>query len=68
MITVNELKSKLAEEDVFLQVALPSCDLIPEHFHVTEVGKVQKIVFIFDFKCDFIKVKLLYCFFSVSNK
>jgi hypothetical protein len=42
MITVNELKSKLAEDDVFLQVALPSCDLIPEHFHVTEVGKVQK--------------------------
>lgn len=31
-----------SNEDAHLYISLPSGELVPNHFHVTEVGKVQK--------------------------
>ena len=51
---VETLESKL---DYSLSVSLPSGRLIPAHFHITEVGRVQK-TFI---DCGGTKRELVYC-------
>ena len=40
-MTLNELKFQL-QKQTSLSFELPSGDLVPNHFHVTEVGKVTK--------------------------
>jgi hypothetical protein len=40
-MTLNELKYQL-QKQTSLSFELPSGDLVPNHFHVTEVGKVTK--------------------------
>lgn len=43
MITVKELKeSLLLNSGLPIRIVTPSCHLVPDHFHVTEVGRVQK--------------------------
>ncbi|NQY08470.1 MAG: hypothetical protein HRT71_03035 [Flavobacteriales bacterium] len=39
---VSEFKKKLVESDT-LVFELPNGELVPSHFHVTEVGQVEKI-------------------------
>jgi hypothetical protein len=42
-MNVGELKTALAEvPDAALHLMLPSGDFVPAHFHVTEIGRVQK--------------------------
>ena len=38
---LSEVKSKLAEIEA-LKFQLPNGTFVPEHFHVTEVGMIQK--------------------------
>ena len=40
-MTINEFKKLLAESKE-IAFKLPNGDLVPSHFHVTEVGRVQK--------------------------
>ena len=41
---LSELKSLLAtHSDLFFRIALPDGNAVPVFFHVTEVGRVQKI-------------------------
>ncbi|WP_296317705.1 DUF6428 family protein [Winogradskyella sp. UBA3174] len=40
-MTLNEIKSKLAELKT-IAFQLPDGSLVPNHFHVTEVGKISK--------------------------
>ncbi|WP_437229908.1 DUF6428 family protein [Planctomicrobium sp. SH661] len=43
MMTLQQFKAVLAENpSAALNVRLPNGNLIPHHFHVTEVGRVQK--------------------------
>jgi len=42
-MTVNELRTTLADHpQAGLHLELPNRDFVPAHFHVTEVGRVQK--------------------------
>jgi hypothetical protein len=43
MITVNQLRDVLENHrDSELHIMLPSGEFVPGHFHITEVGRVQK--------------------------
>ena len=43
MITLKDLKDILLKnEDANMQIMLPDDSFIPPHFHVTEIGKVQR--------------------------
>lgn len=42
-MTLNELQRLLeANKDAALHIVLPTGEFVPEHFHITEVGKVHK--------------------------
>lgn len=38
----KELVSELSQEDNDLHIMLPNGDFVPAHFHITEVGRVDK--------------------------
>lgn len=43
MITLKALKDILLKnEDVNMQIMLPDGSFVPPHFHITEIGKVQR--------------------------
>lgn len=42
-MNIKQLKQILEENnDKFLRILLPTFDFVPLHFHITEIGKIQK--------------------------